>query len=363
LHAAPLDRRRTRAVVPWAVAGTFFIGLEIYIFTAWFLSGQAHRVHPGSSKEPHWWVVFNTLETGVGIVATVLFFYCLVYRQWKRAGQLTFDGMLCIACLTAIWQDPLINYTQVICAYNANLWNIGSWAEHIPGWSSPNGSKFPDPLLQTIPVYVAFWVGIILLGNRVMTLSRSRWPRLGNAGLVLLVFAFFSVLDLIIEPVWEWSGYYILPGASRSWTIFGGHYYQFPLFETILFCGCCSALASLRFFRNDKGETIAERGVGDLKIRPKAKRAARLLAVVGAVNLTYLVSYGIPLQWFATHSSAWPQDVLDRSYFTTVCGPGTTYACGGPAIPIARPGSAHLDPRGALVMPRGVAADTALGGR
>ncbi|MND02321.1 hypothetical protein D3C83_216600 [compost metagenome] len=48
----------------------------------------------------------------------------------------------------------------------------------------------------------------------------------------------------------------------------------------------------------------------------------------------------------------WPADVQKRSYLTNhICGAGTDYACGGPAVPIPRPGSFHLDPEGRLVVP------------
>jgi hypothetical protein len=67
----------------------------------------------------------------------------------------------------------------------------------------------------------------------------------------------------------------------------------------------------------------------------------------------------VPNVWIALHSSVWPQDVQQRSYFTDrLCGAGTDRACPGPAVPNVRndngdqdAGSAYITPEGRLVWP------------
>jgi hypothetical protein len=74
----------------------------------------------------------------------------------------------------------------------------------------------------------------------------------------------------------------------------------------------------------------------------------RFLALVGACNVIFLVCYSLPNALLGLYASPWPKDVIDRSYFSYLCGPGTDYACPGPGIPIPRPDSVHVDPDGRL---------------
>ena len=62
------------------------------------------------------------------------------------------------------------------------------------------------------------------------------------------------------------------------------------------------------------------------------------------------VCYNLPMGLVSMHADPWPKDVLKRSYFTNgMCGPGTTYACAGPDVPLARPHSADVSPTGELI--------------
>jgi hypothetical protein len=108
--------------------------------------------------------------------------------------------------------------------------------------------------------------------------------------------------------------------------------------------------ACLRYFRNDRGETIAECGLDRLHLSQKGRLGVRFLALVGACNVVIFATYNLPMALAGLYSDPWPTDITSRSYFTNgICGPGTTYACPGPEVPINRPRSAHLDPGGGLV--------------
>jgi hypothetical protein len=72
----------------------------------------------------------------------------------------------------------------------------------------------------------------------------------------------------------------------------------------------------------------------------------RLLAIVGACNVCFALSYNVPVQIFGIHQGTWIDDVQERSYLTGgICGPGTDYACPGPGRPIHRNDSIHLTPQ------------------
>src|SRR5438309_6507979 len=46
-----------------------------------------------------------------------------------------------------------------------------------------------------------------------------------------------------------------------------------------------TACAFLRYFRSDRGETLAERGVDDIRLSGKFRTGLRFLALTGFVNL------------------------------------------------------------------------------
>jgi hypothetical protein len=100
---------------------------------------------------------------------------------------------------------------------------------------------------------------------------------------------------------------------------------------------------------NGRGETVPERGLADLHLSARASAWLRLLACMGVMNATLFVTYSVPIQWFAIHASAWPAEIMARSYLTDdICGPGTTYTCPGGAIPIPTTTSLHVAPDGTL---------------
>ena len=100
---------------------------------------------------------------------------------------------------------------------------------------------------------------------------------------------------------------------------------------------------------------MVERGVDSLRISDGRRNVMRLLAITGMVNLLVLCCYNIPNAIIGAHSTAWPRDIQDRSYFTAgMCGQGTGRACPGPSVPLARGnGSSYVTTHGTLAIPRG----------
>lgn len=350
---------RVRAVEPtaptakpvkyWAVVGAGFVLLQAYVYTRWITSDRFGRIAPGPDTQDGIIEVGTIALQILGPALILVFGYLFLVRPLVRERRLTLDGMLFLAALLTVWVDPLINYTQNFANYNSNYLNRGSWAEFVPGWMAPNGSNFPEPLLPIGMMYGVAMVGGLIIGDKVMTAVKNRRPQTGTLGLILTCYVFFVVADTLIEAVFMRFGLYVYPGSHEGASLFGGNYYQFPVYQALLWGAAWTALASMRHFRNDRGESLAERGIDGVKAPTKQRTFLRFLAVVGMFN-AIVVIYLAAFNWVSLNQSDWPEDVTDRSYFVSeMCSPPDARACPGPDVPIARPDSGFLGSDGEYV--------------
>jgi hypothetical protein len=291
--------------------------------------------------------------TVVSLAGLVSGWYYFLVRPWRRERRITLDGMLLLALATMVWQDELPNIFVPFQPYNSSYLNLGSWYNFIPGWLTPHGNRIAEPLLWVVPTYCWAILPPVLIGSYIMRKSRARLPQLGNFGLISIIFGIFVVMDLILEPLLLLPfGVYSYAGTIDWLTIFRGRYYQFPIYEAILWPFCWTVWTCLRYFKDDKGRTMVERGIDKVRLGIKGRTCLRVLALTGFCNLVFLLCYNVPHAVLALYQSPWPDDVTSRSYFSYMCGPQTAFACPGPAVPIHRPDSAHVGPNGKLIAPR-----------
>jgi hypothetical protein len=266
--------------------------------------------------------------------------WVLLIRPWRHEKHLTLDGMFVLVFLLLYWQDPLVNYSRNWATFNSNLVNFGSWGPSVPGWLAPRSHLFAEPVVWALPSYLYAVFGLVLLANWAMRRAKARWPALGVMGLIGVSFCFTFATDFVAECIFIRFGLYAYPGGIRWMTFWHGRYYQLPFNEVLLMACVLTGWASLRYFRDEHGRTFAERGVDRLQISQRQATTVRFFALLGASNVIMLCLFMLPMQWFGLHASAWPNDILDRSYLSDqICTPRTTYACPGTSGPVQRPGS------------------------
>jgi hypothetical protein len=350
------DTRKAKPVKWWAVLGAICVGLIVISWSRWLLGGHAHAISPGPTPIPTWQMIALRANEVIAVLGTVVVFYLTLYRPWRRQRHLTFDGAMVIGCFSVFMLlDPALNYTQYWFSYHAGFVNLGCPQCFLPGWQS--STNFPEPILWAWGFYVMALFPAAVIMSIVMRRLKARWPQLGGFGLFMAAWGIALPLDLAVEIPWARIGAYAIGGADHRLSIFAGHYYQFPVYEAALGSLWFTVLGAFRYFRNDKGQTFAERGLEQLNTVTPAKRAGyRVLAVIGACNALTLAYY-VPAYWLAIHSDAWPADITSRSYYTHICGDGTDQACPGPQIPIpVGPRSARIAPDGGLLTPGGLPA-------
>jgi hypothetical protein len=80
----------------------------------------------------------------------------------------------------------------------------------------------------------------------------------------------------------------------------------------------------------------------------------RVLALIAGSQVIMFATYHVPMSMATIQSHPWPADVVNTSWLNGgLCGKGTDRACPGQDVPIARPGSLHLNPAGDVVLPDG----------
>jgi len=327
---SPVAQKTTQPVKVWAWIGLFFVLLQLYIYVDWVSGPNFARTHTGADPVPGivktwaWFVQISTVLTMVAAIAWVV-------RQSLRERRLTFDGMLLIAWLSVMWQDPLLNYIRPTFFYNAYLVSFGSWVESVPGWISPHGGRLASPLLLSGFGYMNclfFSIGICAL----MRFAKKGIPSIGVPGLLLVALAAGFVMDMGYEVFMCRTTLYAYPGVVRSLSLWGGERYQFPLYESLFWGFVWAAAGALRYFRDDKGRSIVERGADSLAVTDRTRTVIRTLAIVGFLNVIYVL-FNIAINFAALHIDSTPTG-YQTWMRTGLCGAGTEYACPGPEVPI-----------------------------
>lgn len=346
-----------RPVRIWAVVGGAILALQLYVWIRWITGPYFERVPTGPSDPPMSMKVplmANAIVLWVGLPFALWWF---IIRPWRRERRITLDGMLFASMGLMFFQDPLLNYFNTWCTYNTWLFNRGSWSSHIPGWVSPEepGRQVAEPLLTNAPGYAYGVLLITIVGCWVMRKIKARWPDISNLRLIAATYAMAFVFDFVMEglvllPI----GFYTYPGSIRSVSINAGTYYQWPVYEGLMWGGVQAALCCLRYFTDDRGRTVVERGLDHVRGGLARQQFTRFLAIFAAVSACFFVFYNIPAQWIGMHADPWPEDHLKRSYFNGgICGDGTDTPCPNPALPIPTKRSGYVNHDGKLVLPPG----------
>ena len=346
-----------RPVQIWAALGGAILIFQIYVWTRWITGPYFQRVPAGPTDPPMYMKAFLTMNSVVVCVGLPIAIWWFIIRPWRRERRITLDGMLLVCMGLMLFQDPLLNYFNTWCTYNTWLFNRGSWSSNVPGWVSPEqpGHQVPEPLLVNAPGYAWGVLLITIFGCWVMRRIKTRWPSISALRLILVTYAFTIVLDFVMEAGFMLPfGLYTYPGAIRSVSFAAGTYHQWPIYEGLMWGGVQAGLCCLRYFTDDHGRTVVERGLDHVRGGFVRQQLGRFLAVFAAVSACFFVFYIVPAQWVAMHADSWPADHLKRSYFNGgICGDGTDLPCPDPVLPIPTKRSGFIDTNGQLVLPEG----------
>jgi hypothetical protein len=342
--------KKFKPVTVFAAVGVFALVMEIWVLGHWITGPNFKTTPVGPSPVPTYMKIGLTSLTAFGIVAWFFCMWHFLIKPWRREGHITLDGMFSICFILIYWMDPLGDMIVPQFTYNAWLTNWGSWLADVPGTLMPGANLIPEPIFLTGPLYLWCIFGVCVVANNLMRKAKARWPHMTNFQLIMGTIGVFIVWDLFWELTFIRIGYWTYPTTPRFLTLFGGDWYRIHLTEPVAWGTTWAAFTLLRYFKDDKGRTLVERGVDDVRTGTKGKQLLSFFALYGGISLLFLFGYVIPTNAIAIHGDGWPKDTLRRSYFTNgLCGAGTDYACPSQGAPIPRPKSAHLNPQSELV--------------
>ncbi|MDB5716261.1 MAG: hypothetical protein JWO15_3658 [Sphingomonadales bacterium] len=330
---------KTGIVRSLAVLGAAILAFEVYVWLSWILGAHFVPTDPGPDRIPaRDLLTIHVLQWAVAAIGLIAAWFWIM-RPSLRAGHVTTDAMLAICCWSLVFYDPSMNFTSVTVLYNAYSINWGAWTLYSwPSWTSPNGNTLAEPIVVTGFGYLCLVFCQVLATCWAIRKLLGRFPALSVPVQIIAIVFGMTVCDSVIEILLLRTGIYAYPGGIREITLFAGQTYQFPLSEGLTFGGMgVGAVAVLRHFKDDRGLTIAEHGIEQLRVRPAARQWIRFLSLFGFTHSAFIMLFAVPNQWLATHSGPFPKGY--PSYMTVqLCAYGDTrHQCPGPGISMPRP--------------------------
>ena len=322
----------------WMVVGACWLLLAIYAWGSWIFGPDFKPNTIGRDAASDGYVIWvRCVEVGSVILALIQVWYFIV-RPKLRTGRFSFDGLFFIACWTLYLQEPWLNYNSPQFLYTTVSYNMGSWLNYIPGWNSPNAELITVGSIIWFTAYlnlVALWA---YAGGSFMRWLKGKKPDISNLGLLLTTFVVFIPFDLALEQIILRTELFNYASTVPELTIWAGEIYQFPIYEVFSWCACLTAWSAVYYFRNDKGETFAERGISHLKF-PSAgtKTFARLLVIMGFCHTSFLFLYNMPYFYWSTKGGAYPPFAEYR--IGGLCGPETNFDCPTLEAPVPKKAS------------------------
>jgi Spirocyclase AveC-like len=335
-----IEKHSPRLARALAAMGVVLVAVELVVVTRWITSPQFERVPVGASPMEGWRsALLQTMQIGF-TAGGVIALYVFLVRPWIRERRLTFDGLLVVSTLFVSIYDPLSSYWHYWFTYNAYFLNRGSAVTVLPGWVpfAEPGQQIAWPMLLIPGEYVVLFVLLSMLGCKILRAIHRRWSGVRGiswiaAGTLFVVLASVSLLleGFLLLPL----GVYQMSGFAPL-EFLGNH----NAFKNFAFFGLAFTASSLvRYYRNDRGQTIVERGTERIKSHRRAN-LVRFLSVFAFVQLLMFFLYHLPvgLWTLAEKDAPWQDSMISNTWMNNgICGAGTPRLCPGQTELLPKP--------------------------
>ncbi|MGH9037379.1 MAG: spirocyclase AveC family protein [Acidimicrobiia bacterium] len=279
-----LTPRRTWGPAHYLAAfGAVLVFYIAWTWGTWLLDGPTQITAYRDTDSVAWYAA-RGYEVAACILAVIL--TTGIVRACRRERRITLDGMIAIGGAFTYFWDPIPNWIMPNFMYSSNWLNLNDWTDHAPFVINPDAGRLPEPVLFIGLTYTFGLLFFAIVLNALMRAARRRRPSISNAKLVGVAALGAFGLDIALEGPMFLLHLWGLPGAPAEFALFGGNS-RFPPAEFIPVTMVFTGWACLRFFKNDKGEAITERGLVGLS--PGRRTVVSVLATIAVCNSLLLV--------------------------------------------------------------------------
>jgi hypothetical protein len=332
----PTQSRQPSAVRVFAVLGAGLTVLSAYCFTRWVFSDDFQPVPTGPDQMATWRFVGLRAFEFSSLAIVIWLYWIAVFNPLRQRRPMGFDGKLVLGATLCYVIDPTASLFNAPFAFNAYALEMGSWANSLPFMESPGQQLQADGPLWSAAYYVYLGLGVPICGRWLLD-RIDRWrPGLTNATRYTYIFVVVMVFDFILENAMVRAEVYSFSGVDSRFSIWAGSLYQFPLYECLFVAMLCTPIIYLREARDDRGRSLAERGVAQLAVPARVKEFISFLAIAGFACLAFL-AYWLPIAWMSNYADSYPE-LPSYMRAAAYCGtPGSGRLCAGQLINPDRP--------------------------
>ena len=333
---------KSKPVYLFALWGVLMVAVGLHAWGSWVGTAEFKPSPVGTDVLPtHVYWTLRIIE-GLAISLAFVLVWKFMIKPWRREGHITWDGMFMISGFLLWWTDPIDNYFNFTFMYNAAFFNMSSWTTHIPGWMAPNQQLFPEPLLFVGGLYIWWFIAPVAMGCWGLNKLKAAFPNASTMSRLLVMFLAFAVFDFVVENIFTRLQVFAYVGAYAPLTIWAGTPEQYPLYNSFIMSMFFMGMTSLRYFKDDKGNSFAEIGIEAIRAPAAAKTLLRQFALIGALSLNIFIMYYAPYCLFSMKADSFPK--YPSYLMAQICGKGTQYACPSREVPIPQRGSIAVRP-------------------
>ncbi len=266
-----------------ALVGALLLGLQLWTWIGWLIAGP-QAITGYEDRDSASWYTARVLEVAMIVVFTVLLVYLV--RKCRREHELVFEAKLFIAGAAVMWLDMWTNLLQPLFLYSSNWVNLNNPLTGLPFIPNPDPGSLPFPILFHAFNYpVALLVAGVLVST-VMGKLRARWPRMSNVQLLLLCALLGIVFDFAYEIPMFKLRVWAYPGTPDELALFSSNSTKFPIWEWIPAGIAFASFGALRYFKDDRGRQLTERGLEGHS--PVVRQTLSVLALIAVVSGVWL---------------------------------------------------------------------------
>ena len=333
---------RSKPVYLFALLGAVIVAAALSTWGQWIASPDFRPSPMGPDPLPtHVFWTLRVIEVLAVSVAFIMIWKFMI-QPWRREGHITWDGRFMIASFIMWVTDPIDNYFNFSFMYNAGFFNMASWTMFIPGWEAPNQQNFPEPLFFVGGLYIWWFIGPVVLGCWGLRRLHEKYSNSSMMTRLLVIFAAGIIFDFVIENIFQVLQVFKYVSVWGAGSVWAGTEHQYPLYNSFMMSAFFLGMICLRFFRDDQGNSWAERGIDQIQLPNPAKGALKQFAIIGALFLNISVMYYAPFLFFSMKNDTTPH--YPSYLIAEICGERTAYACPDEKVPVPSRSSLSIAP-------------------